>query len=357
MDFIDPQLLGPDYVADTTHLDQGDWSCSNQRSSGNDVISYAPFSDIDSAYPVQPLDDANSSSPQHPWMASQPDYQAGFGPGVWANPQTPLPYYYTLPKPCCTRCNSNLCCPRCNDVDNDAQIGSQTAQSATEPASILLISPNYQLATPPKSPTPGSPADVSSEPRRYTLRKRRAKAPETPRSSTNMTDVAKTKPVQIDGLDKPLSEIVADLPNFRGVDMDAFIRRGKGQRIVKGKICRPLNPFMLYRHAYCKAVAAIMGVGRALQVSCILGASWRMESKEVRDRFLEYSLVEQDYHARMFPSYKFCPARGEARTSGRKRRRRAASKVDDAESAGPVDSITVKPYDDDTDDSDMEYFP
>ncbi|KAI1274516.1 hypothetical protein F5Y07DRAFT_410152 [Xylaria sp. FL0933] len=360
MEHIDPTLLGPDYVADMTHLDQGAWPYSDELNL-EDMFTDNPYPELDSDYPVQPLEDANAALPQHPYMANDssyfpqqplmPPYQPGFNPGLWVNPQPTYPH--TQPRPCCTRCNTALCCPRC-DMDNTARAINQTAYPAIEPVSAPAYSPDYQPITPTISPASQSPVSLTPIPRRYTRRRGRAQTPNPPENPMDLGDGV-SDPAQPEKLEKPLSELVAGLPNYREFDMDAFVRRDKSERMIKGKICRPNNGFILYRRAYDQAARFFSGGRGKAQNACrLLGMSWKMESDEVKKLFSNYARQEKDYHAYYFPSYKYNPRHGRptGRPTGRKPSRRAASKA----ASVTVASIASDSEDDFIDDSSDDEF-
>ncbi|KAH6846961.1 hypothetical protein B0I37DRAFT_295282, partial [Chaetomium sp. MPI-CAGE-AT-0009] len=75
------------------------------------------------------------------------------------------------------------------------------------------------------------------------------------------------------------------------------------------RIPRPLNAFLLYRKCYLEHARAFCE-GRTFNhqwYSCVLAASWRMETCEVRDKFREWSNVEHQKHKEAHPGYKFQP--------------------------------------------------
>ncbi|KAI0194280.1 hypothetical protein EV127DRAFT_334086 [Xylaria flabelliformis] len=73
------------------------------------------------------------------------------------------------------------------------------------------------------------------------------------------------------------------------------------------KVRRPSNSFVLYRKAYSDHIKALVGV-RQNAISRLAGASWKIESKEVKNKFDEYALEESRQHHTFFPSYKYLPA-------------------------------------------------
>ncbi|TGJ84690.1 hypothetical protein E0Z10_g4077 [Xylaria hypoxylon] len=111
------------------------------------------------------------------------------------------------------------------------------------------------------------------------------------------------------GLDEPLSTLAATLPHIPEVDMDTFVSRNRDERIFKGKITRPSNAFMLYRHAYCKYARALLSIHHNADISRVIGASWRQESEEVKSRFFEYAFTEKAVHTRHFPKYTYAPGK------------------------------------------------
>ncbi|KAI0509484.1 hypothetical protein F5B22DRAFT_658031 [Xylaria bambusicola] len=110
---------------------------------------------------------------------------------------------------------------------------------------------------------------------------------------------------QPEQLTSPLSIMSRTMPSFTPVDLESFVSRGADGRITRGKISRPLNPFMLYRVAYGKAAYCLLPVSQNAQVSRIVGASWKMEDVSVRRYFSELAAREKENHRRLFPRYKY----------------------------------------------------
>ncbi|KAI1153861.1 hypothetical protein F4825DRAFT_231444 [Nemania diffusa] len=109
-------------------------------------------------------------------------------------------------------------------------------------------------------------------------------------------------------LSKPLSELAAELPDIPEVDMDSFVLRDVHQRLLKsGKIGRPLNAFILYRVAYISHARALTKKSKCQDLSRIIGASYRLESPEIKEKFSAYSVIEKQQHELHFPSYKYRP--------------------------------------------------
>ncbi|KAK3828740.1 MAG: high mobility group box domain-containing protein, partial [Benniella sp.] len=68
---------------------------------------------------------------------------------------------------------------------------------------------------------------------------------------------------------------------------------------------RPVNSFMIYRteklHELPRDTAA--------KLSKILGARWKAEPPEVKERYAELAKEAERRHAEQYPNYKFMPAK------------------------------------------------
>ncbi|KAI0970950.1 hypothetical protein F4678DRAFT_435165 [Xylaria arbuscula] len=97
------------------------------------------------------------------------------------------------------------------------------------------------------------------------------------------------------------------MPGYKAVDMKAFVRRSADYRIMRGKISRPMNAFILYRKAFVKVAGSLASVKHTeiKKVSQIIGASWKMETEELRDYFYCLAAEEKAQHELYFPKYKF----------------------------------------------------
>ncbi|KAJ8111874.1 hypothetical protein ONZ43_g5518 [Nemania bipapillata] len=94
----------------------------------------------------------------------------------------------------------------------------------------------------------------------------------------------------------------------RQFDIDAFVRRGAQERLIKGgRIARPSNGFILYRKAYIAYAREITKVMNCNSLSRIIGASYRVESEEIKAKFKEYSVIEKEQHIHHFPNYTYKP--------------------------------------------------
>ncbi|KAH6635793.1 hypothetical protein F5144DRAFT_600581 [Chaetomium tenue] len=91
-------------------------------------------------------------------------------------------------------------------------------------------------------------------------------------------------------------------------DTESFVNRSVKTRQMepkprKSRIPRPMNAFMLYRKCYlgrAEAFCKKLSVNQS-SYSSVLGASWKLETEEVRDRFFALSRSEKQKHREAFP--------------------------------------------------------
>lgn len=95
------------------------------------------------------------------------------------------------------------------------------------------------------------------------------------------------------------------------------------------KIKRPSNSFMLYRSAYGDRVKALYPQNNHQIISRICGASWKMETPDVTEKFKAYYEMEKENHAKAHPTYKFSPAK-----TSPSRKRKGTGESDDEEEIG-----------------------
>ncbi|KAI4723957.1 hypothetical protein E4T49_08319 [Aureobasidium sp. EXF-10728] len=107
--------------------------------------------------------------------------------------------------------------------------------------------------------------------------------------------------VLTDGLDVPIKDML-DVAN-----RSIVVRRAEAKRA--GKITRPPNPFLFYRAAYADRVKQWASKNNHQDLSIILGQSWKIESKEIKDFYRNCSKLEKTNHMKAFPDYKFNPAK------------------------------------------------
>ena len=118
-------------------------------------------------------------------------------------------------------------------------------------------------------------------------------------------------------LQKPLSELdeVSQIPLF---DIEEFVNRPIETRqadALNSKKCktpRPMNAFILYRKAYTpRAAAFLLSNGRTSvdhqKVSALSGASWKMETAEVKKRFHELGDTERERHKEACIDWQYQP--------------------------------------------------
>ncbi|KAH8165443.1 hypothetical protein CIB48_g2777 [Xylaria polymorpha] len=289
IEYIDPQLL-----FDTSHLTESstpleqqaefsfteylfsdtDDAMAQQHSIYPDFEAYAPYSEFP----------ASETYSEVPLLPPQPDPQPGFDPGYTLVPCSP---WQQFPYPQYT------------------STGTQTYTAPMTPQPVMQPAPLPKRTVMPKR-----------QASRYCLRSRapksdaevRDKAKANEKQGGNRADArAKSNGQSITppkGLTKPLSKLAPETPGYKELDMEAFVRRSADHRIVRGKIGRPANAFILYRKAY-GCVAGSLASGRQANISRIVGASWKMETQQLRDYFHSLSHVEKVEHMLCFPSYKY----------------------------------------------------
>ncbi|KAL8673224.1 MAG: hypothetical protein Q9168_002336 [Polycauliona sp. 1 TL-2023] len=129
---------------------------------------------------------------------------------------------------------------------------------------------------------------------------------------------SKTDAVSEASITDPLSQLCLEVPV---VDVYSKVNRPIEERQEEArrdnKVKRPSNSFMLYRSAYGDRVKALYPQNNHQIISRICGASWRMESEDVKEQFKLYYEMEKDNHAKAHPAYKFSPAKS---SPSRKRR-------------------------------------
>lgn len=76
-----------------------------------------------------------------------------------------------------------------------------------------------------------------------------------------------------------------------------------------GRTARPMNAFMLYRAAWADRCKEHFKLTNHQYVSQILGASWRMEDKDVKKRWNDMGSAESENHKRSMPDYKYQPSK------------------------------------------------
>ncbi|KAL8736219.1 MAG: hypothetical protein Q9166_000374 [cf. Caloplaca sp. 2 TL-2023] len=140
----------------------------------------------------------------------------------------------------------------------------------------------------------------------------------------------KTEAVGEASISVPLSQLCLDVPV---VDVFSKVNRSIEERQEEArkdnKIKRPSNSFMLYRSAYGDRVKALYPQNNHQIISRICGASWKMETADVTEKFKMYYEVEKENHAKAHPTYKFSPAK-----SSPSRKRRGTGDTSDEDDIG-----------------------
>ncbi|KAL8782489.1 MAG: hypothetical protein Q9213_005328 [Squamulea squamosa] len=169
---------------------------------------------------------------------------------------------------------------------------------------------NGRSAPPDGSPSFGDGSQASDSPRP----KRAAKK-------------SKTDAVSEASIMAPLSQLCLEVPV---VDVFSKVNRSIEERQEEArrdnKIKRPSNSFMLYRSAYGDRVKALYPQNNHQIISRICGASWKMETSDVTEKFKMYYEMEKENHAKAHPTYKFSPAK-----SSPSRKRRGTGDTSDEE--------------------------
>ncbi|KAK4243864.1 hypothetical protein C7999DRAFT_35796 [Corynascus novoguineensis] len=119
----------------------------------------------------------------------------------------------------------------------------------------------------------------------------------------------------------PLSELT-DFAHVPLADLEAYVTRSPATREAEmetrrrmGHIRRPLNSFLLYRKCYRERAKAFCQAHDPeahisdRPISSVCGASWRMESNEVKANFAEWALRELKGFESTFPDYQYRPRR------------------------------------------------
>ncbi|KAL8961565.1 MAG: hypothetical protein Q9193_001903 [Seirophora villosa] len=141
---------------------------------------------------------------------------------------------------------------------------------------------------------------------------------------------SKTEAVGEASITDPLSQLCLDVPVvdvYEKVNRSIEDRQEEARR--DNKIKRPSNSFMLYRSAYGDRVKALYPQNNHQIISRICGASWKMETPDIKEKFKEYYEMEKENHAKAHPTYKFSPAK-----TSPSRKRKGTGDSDDEEEVG-----------------------
>lgn len=149
--------------------------------------------------------------------------------------------------------------------------------------------------TPPLWPAPKPKARVNRPPKIH----RRAK---------KLKERSKVK------VSTPLSESTRHLTHVPIRDMDNWVHRSISDRMQEvtkrqGRVARPMNSFMLYRSAYADRAKELSSQNNHQVVSETAGDSWKIESKEIREKYESLANIEKSNHLKAHPGYKFSPSK------------------------------------------------
>ncbi|GAB7348458.1 hypothetical protein MBLNU459_g6875t1 [Dothideomycetes sp. NU459] len=108
---------------------------------------------------------------------------------------------------------------------------------------------------------------------------------------------------------KPIKDMRAHIN--RPVEIRIKEARDRQEKKNKGNkgVPRPMNSFMLYRSAYAERCKEWAYQNNHQVVSSISGASWPMETADVREFYTELAEEERIKHREAHPSYKFTPSK------------------------------------------------
>ncbi|KAL8971618.1 MAG: hypothetical protein Q9183_000964 [Haloplaca sp. 2 TL-2023] len=170
---------------------------------------------------------------------------------------------------------------------------------------------------------------ATPEPSEHGDRNKRTRNGRSPRPK-RAAKKTKTEAVGDASISSPLSQLCLDVPV---VDVYGKVNRSIEERQDEArkdnKIKRPSNSFMLYRSAYGDRVKALYPQNNHQIISRICGASWKMETPDVVQKFKEYYEMEKENHAKAHPTYKFSPAKASPN-----RKRRLTGETSDEEDDG-----------------------
>ena len=113
-------------------------------------------------------------------------------------------------------------------------------------------------------------------------------------------------------LTSPLSELTRHLTHIPIRDMENWVHRSIDVRLhqvskMRGRIARPMNCFMLYRSAYAERTKEWVSETNHKVVSQLAGKSWKLETVEIRKKYVFLAEIERNNHMEAHPGYKFVP--------------------------------------------------
>lgn len=119
-----------------------------------------------------------------------------------------------------------------------------------------------------------------------------------------------------------MSELTKHLEHITIKDTAAWVNRSfetrQNEKGTDGFIKRPSNSFILYRSAYADRCREYEKSNNHQDISSMAGASWAVETPEIRKQYEEWAKLERINHQAAFPNYKFQPQTAEAKARKRK---------------------------------------
>jgi len=170
------------------------------------------------------------------------------------------------------------------------------------------------INTPPptadESVVPGSLESTSrwSVPKSSSAKPRVSRAPRIQRRSKKLKE--RSKP----NVTAPLSKSTKHMTHIPLRDMESWVHRPikiRMQEVAKrnGRVARPMNSFMLYRSAYAERAKQLITETNHQKVSEAAGESWKIESREIREKYELLASIEKSNHLKAHPGYKFSPSK------------------------------------------------
>lgn len=175
------------------------------------------------------------------------------------------------------------------------QIGHPGLINTPPPAADEGVIPGSLKSSPWSAPKSSAKPRVSRTPR---IQRRAKKMRE--RSKPNVT--------------APLSESTKHMTHIPLRDMESWVHRPikiRMQEVARrnGRVARPMNSFMLYRSAYAERAKQLITETNHQKVSEAAGESWKIESREIREKYELLASIEKNNHLKAHPGYKFSPSK------------------------------------------------
>ncbi|PLN85339.1 hypothetical protein BDW42DRAFT_2632 [Aspergillus taichungensis] len=199
---------------------------------------------------------------------------------------------------------------------------SHTITNGDYPRSLpvqLQMQPNgFQINTPPSDEV-SIAGSLDSAPSHWSSPSQRLRAQGTPKSKLSRASRSskspkvrhkrsKTDPPVINA---PLSELTKDMSHIPIRDMEEWVHRPIETRLNqttrKGKVARPMNSFILYRSAYAERTKEWLSQNNHQEVSKVAGQSWKMEPRDIKQKYASLANIEKANHEKAHPGYKYSP--------------------------------------------------